>query len=151
MTAAVLMLSVRPKYAYRILDGQKKFELRKTRPRIQEGGWILLYVSSPEKALKAVVCVGSVISGSPKSIWRTIGSACGITKGEYDTYFEEVETAYAIEINIVHELGTPVPLSSIRRVLPEFHPPQIYQYFEPAQITSLFSALSIKVNKNFSV
>jgi len=47
----VLLLSIQPKYANLIFEGKKTTELRRVRPRVNQGDFVLIYVSSPDKVL----------------------------------------------------------------------------------------------------
>ena len=47
----MVLLSIKPKYADKIFNGTKTVELRRICPKVTEGDLILVYVSSPVKAL----------------------------------------------------------------------------------------------------
>ena len=56
MSPNVLLLSIHHKYTNMIFDGNKRVELRRVRPRhLNEGDLILVYATSPEKALLGVL------------------------------------------------------------------------------------------------
>ena len=46
-----LLISIKPEYAQKILDGEKTVELRKTRTRLKPGDIVLVYVSSPQQVI----------------------------------------------------------------------------------------------------
>jgi len=47
----MLLMSIKPKYAYKILRGEKKFELRKKCDKIDYGTRVIIYASSKVKAI----------------------------------------------------------------------------------------------------
>lgn len=143
MHSSALLLSVKPEYAKKILDGQKKFELRKVRPKLTPNDLIILYVSSPEKALKAILQVEEVLIDDPDKLWEKILDEVGISREEYDSYFGEASIGFAIRIKKVYKLDSPFSLSEIRGTIPRFHPPQIYQYFSGEKLRQLIEAMKL--------
>ena len=58
----VFLLSIKPKYGYAILDGKKKFELRKCIGKpINTGDLVVMYFSTPVKAIMGYFIAGKVI------------------------------------------------------------------------------------------
>ncbi|MFO8101149.1 MAG: ASCH domain-containing protein, partial [Dehalococcoidia bacterium] len=78
---------MRPKYAERILDGKKSIELRRVRPVVPEGAVLLIYVSSPVKALGAISTVQCVTSAQPHELWKSVKDKAGLTRTEFHSYF----------------------------------------------------------------
>lgn len=132
-----LLLSIRPEFATKIFHGTKRVELRRVRPRLKKGHGVLVYVSSPAKELQGAFEVQEVVEGSPQQLWRQVGSQSGVTRAEFDAYFEGATTAYGIRIRRVWELDRPQSLTSLRRRLPKFAPPQSYQYIDNSTATAL--------------
>ena len=50
---ATILLSIKPEYANKIFDGQKRYEYRKRIPK-KEVSKIIVYSSAPEQALDSV-------------------------------------------------------------------------------------------------
>ena len=74
-----LFLSVRPTFAQLILSGSKTVEVRRVVPRsVQPGSLVLVYASSPEKALWGICFVEKISTGRPETIWRKLGKATGL-------------------------------------------------------------------------
>ena len=61
MLRKILLLSIHPEHAKNIFDGIKTVELRRTRPRLSKCDQVLVYVSSPTKALVGAFEVKKVI------------------------------------------------------------------------------------------
>ncbi len=79
-------MSVLPKFAEKILSGLKTVELRKIRPKISAGDLILLYVTSPEKSLQAILRISDVKCDSPDALWKHARTCVGLSYTEYKTY-----------------------------------------------------------------
>ena len=132
-----LLLSLRPRFAELVLAGAKTVELRRVRPTVPPGAVTLLYASAPTCALLGVAAVVAVHVAVHERIWRRHGRHTGITRIEYDAYFEGTSDAVAITLTAVRRLPQPVPLPELRRGREWFHPPQSFRYLDPAQIASL--------------
>lgn len=123
-----LLLSIRPKFADRIIKGIKTVELRRIRPSIKEGDRILIYISSPAKEVRAFFVVERIICAKPENLWNDVKDKAGITRNEFDDYFNGAKAAIAIHIKDVQELPLPINLSTLRKLWPNFIPPQSYRY-----------------------
>lgn len=141
MRRHALFLSIRPEYARRILAGQKSVELRRTRPLVPDGAVLLLYVSSPVMALRALSSVQGVTSAPPDRLWPTIKERAGVTRSEFDSYFAGADQAYAIHLGKVYCLSPPVELARLREVWPSLNPPQTYRYFTECEYEALIRAV----------
>jgi predicted transcriptional regulator len=137
MTRHALFLSIQPQYAQRIMAGQKRVELRRVRPRIPKGTVLLIYVSSPVKALQAISTVRNITEASPDDLWRQVSQAAGVTRSEFNDYFDGTHTGFAIHFGEVQRLSRPLALSELREVWPDFNPPQVYQYFTEREVANL--------------
>jgi predicted transcriptional regulator len=128
MPKHALLISVRPRLAGMIFAGSKTVELRRIRPRVGKGDLVFVYVSSPIKALAGAFEVGDVVSDTPRSIWRRFNGGAGLSKREFDDYYEGTQKAFAIIIHQQWKLPIPVRLAKLRQRKDGFHPPQCYHY-----------------------
>ena len=78
-TSKAICLSILPKFAHKIFMGVKTVELRKVRPKLSKKDLILLYVTSPEQSLQAVLRVSHITSGSPDEIWEKANTSVGLS------------------------------------------------------------------------
>ena len=140
MINEALLLSVRPCYAKKILAGEKTAELRRTRPRVGLGDWVLVYASSPCKALVGAFEVRGVLSASPAKLWRLVGQQAAIRKKDFDEYYVGAAAAYAILIKSTISFLPHIPLEDLRRRLPQFTPPQAYRYLDAEESRLLCEA-----------
>jgi predicted transcriptional regulator len=130
---SALLLSIRPKHAEKIFSGVKTVELRRTRPRLKNGDLVLVYVSSPTKALMGAFEVASVTAGSPNQIWKRFNGKSGLTKSEFDDYYEGAKQAFAVLLKQLWKFKKPVNLTQLRRKRIGFRPPQGYHYLTAAE------------------
>ena len=129
------LLSIKPQYAERILSGEKKFELRKRKLGARSGDIVVIYTSSPTRALTGAFVVQEEIEMPVTALWRRYRNDLGIQQVDYAEYFRDKDHAVAIAIGRTVTLP-PVSLDELRRVRPGFTPPQSYMYC-PEPLTAL--------------
>ncbi len=140
--STALLLSIRPKYADLIFNGRKTTELRRVRPRIRRGSIILIYVSSPVKALMGGFQVQNVIQGSPTYLWKVAGNEAGISKKEFEIYYSGLSLGFAISASNVWQLKNPIVLDKLKQRWEGFTPPQGYRYINLQEIDEDFLPLN---------
>lgn len=124
----IVLLSIKPKYVKKIISGEKIYELRKKIPNVKENDIIFIYSTSPVKAIKAFAFVKNIIQGTKEDVWKKIKEKSGVSKQEYDKYFENKEVAYAIELKDIDLIARPIKLSNLRQEFDIQQPPQSYRY-----------------------
>lgn len=137
-----LLVSIKPKYSAQILGGSKQIELRRTRPRVSQGELVLIYESSPTMALVGYAIVGAIISATPKSLWPRVREWAGITRIEFESYFDGAMHGFGIKLIDVGSLRKPVHLNELRKQWKGFHPPQTYKYLSKYQTQEIFTLTS---------
>lgn len=138
----VLFLSIKPEFANKIINGDKTIELRKVKPKVNNGDYVLIYSTSPVKAIIAIGKVKDIFFDKPKIIWSKYKKQLGIDKVRYNSYFENKELAVAIKLKEIQELDELYRLEKIKLKNPEFHPPQSYMYFSWFKAVELFDNLN---------
>jgi predicted transcriptional regulator len=128
MRQATLFLSVKPIFASKILDGTKTIELRRVCPNVTLGDTVLIYSTSPEMALLGSAQVLQVLRGAPHLIWAQVREHAGVTREQFDDYFNGAKTASGIRLHAVRRLARPICLREIRERWPWLRPPQSYRY-----------------------
>jgi predicted transcriptional regulator len=121
-----LLLSVRPAFVARILEGKKTAELRRVRPGVQPGQDVLIYSSGPTMALLASAVVDRMDSDAPDDLWPRVRGAAGVSHAEYLAYFADTHLATAIWLRQIEAFEHPIHLSQLRERWPWFRPPQSY-------------------------
>lgn len=128
MTDKAILLSIRPRYADMIFEGSKTVELRRVRPRnIIKGDLVLLYVSSPIQSLAGAFQVEQVVERSVKTLWQLVKEKAGISRQEFDAYYQGASTGVAIFFQQVWQIPEPIVLDELRRSA-NFKPPQSFRY-----------------------
>lgn len=122
-----VLLSIKPKYADRIMAGSKKFEFRKVIFRHPDVHEIVIYSSSPVKKIVGTCTIRSVVAHDPLTLWEHCKEAAGIGEEDFFAYFEGRKRGYAIEIGMTDPLERPVDPKVCD---PEFIPPQSFQYVD---------------------
>ena len=126
-----LLISIRPRYADMIFSGRKSIELRKVRSQVGAGDRVLVYVSSPVKALVGAFVVASVVESSPATIWQRFGGLSGLKPEEFFGYFSERRVGFGLVIARAWRFRRPLTLAKLRQQTAGFHPPQVHQYVPP--------------------
>ncbi len=124
----IILMSIKPKYAIQIINGQKRIELRRQRPNFNAGDLVVLYVSSPEKAVLGAFSVNRIISMPVETLWSKYNCHLGVERDAYEAYFAGCELAHGIQIKVVH-LFQPVQLDELRHRFKNFSPPQSYMFW----------------------
>lgn len=120
-------MSIKPKFGEHILAGEKKIELRKMFQPIMKGDRILLYFSSPVKALVGEFTAGEVYSGAVEEVKRLVKKMGEVGVGEEDwLYVVGARRALAIEVVEPKRYPRIVSLEVLRRRIPGFMPPMSY-------------------------
>ena len=123
-----MWLSVKPEFAFKILDGIKNVELRRQIPRFEPGGLVILYATSPKKAIVGAFRLDCVEIDKPSVLWSRLSKYVGLDKKRYEQYFDGSDRAVGLHIGNRWRLESPVLLDEIRESWPDFMPPQSYRY-----------------------
>jgi len=148
------LMPIKPKFAYRIFTGAKKYDLRKTfekKPVVKRGDRVILYVSGRVKAFMGEYTVGEVITGTSEYVIKVLSKnpTSGLSKEDFE-YIKGSPLALAMEIVNPKLYRKPVELKCILKVLPDFKPPRGLQKldnYEPLLVMILNRAL-ISLNAN---
>lgn len=134
-----LFISVKPIYAQKILSREKSIELRKLKPKVSPGDYIIIYASGPQKAVVGFGLIKRVIVTTPQEMWNSHSKNLGIDKESFSDYYAGKSKAIGIEIDSVRSLTTPIPLSKLRDIDASFAPPQVYRYVTNRQICDVLT------------
>lgn len=120
-----VLLSIRPKYVTEIVNGNKRYEFRKSvfkqRDNVDK---VYIYASSPVKRIVGAFTIENIIEEHPEALWRLCKDLSGIAEVEFFDYFRNKDKGYAIEIGVL-ELFDPV---NPKDHVPDFVPPQSFSY-----------------------
>lgn len=94
-----IVASIHPRHAQAILDGTKTVELRRKVWRMgAEIDRMFLYETAPTSALVGHVRVGVCRTMPPEALWGHLGARTGVTREEFDAYFDGRAEAHGIEV-----------------------------------------------------
>lgn len=128
MKTEAMLLSIRPVYVEQILGGTKTVELRRVCPKVSVGQVVLVYASSPTKAIVGWCTVGSLDCGVPDELWPKVRLHAGVTRREYCEYFAGATVAAGIGLKSVRRFAIGLTLQAIQSQWPAFRVPQSYRY-----------------------
>jgi len=110
------IMPIHPRFAEAILGGTKEYELRRVMPRVEAGQTVYIYATSPISSIVGAFTAGEQCSGSLVSLWRRLGSMCGVTRSEFEQYFSGLEKASALQVSAARALRRPTPLDELSTV-----------------------------------
>jgi predicted transcriptional regulator len=119
-----VLLSIKPKYVDEIINGNKKYEFRKSIFK-NDVRCAYIYCSSPIKKIVGLFAIGEIINDAPEQLWEMFSDVAGIEKENFFHYFENKEEGFAIEIKKLHIFEEPKELNDL---FPGFTPPQSFCY-----------------------
>lgn len=105
-----LLLSIKPEYVEKILQGEKKFEYRKRLAK-EDVSYIYVYSTAPSMKVVASVHIEGYLSDSPTALWEKTKAAAGISRAKFRDYFRGCKTAYAYKLGKVEVFESPKNLS----------------------------------------
>lgn len=134
MLPTILLLSIKPEYAKQIFETQTKtIELRRVRTRLKEGDIVVVYVSSPKKVFVGSFDVERIIEIKAsrqelKNFWDKYKDNLGISRKEFDSYYQGASIVVGILIKNIKPFEKPVKLERLSKKLSYLRPPQSYRY-----------------------
>ena len=81
-----VLLSVKPKYAEKIVEGKKKYEFRRAIFKQQNIEKVYIYSSSPVSKIVGAFEIEKILKDSPEKIWTLCQKYAGISKKEFFDY-----------------------------------------------------------------
>lgn len=132
----MLLLSIHPRHVQSILAGAKQVELRRLKPSMASGT-ALIYATMPQMELVASFQIESVYRKPLDGLWRSVRNVAGVTRDEFDCYFDGLDAGVAIQIGTVTKFAKPVSLDKLRAAWAGFHPPQGFRYITDADLAKL--------------
>lgn len=93
-----VILSIKPYYAEKILEGEKIYELRKSifkNPNVKK---VILYASSPISKIVGEFEIDYIIHKEVEDLWKKTKEFNCVDKNYFDEYFTNREKGYAIKI-----------------------------------------------------
>jgi predicted transcriptional regulator len=122
------VLSIKPEYALKIVEGVKKVELRRRfPPGAVTGARLYVYATVPIQALIGYATISRIDSLPVEDIWRYYNEVACINREDFDAYYRGLGLGYVIVLKDVVQLARPIPLAVLKEKL-AFTPPQSFAY-----------------------
>lgn len=120
-----VVLSIKPEFAFKIFDGTKKFEFRKSIFKNEKIKTIIVYASSPVQQVIGEFEIEEVLNHDLSTLWDLTQEFSGISEEFYYEYFTNKERGFAIKIKKTRRYQTPKCL----RADFNLSPPQSFAYW----------------------
>jgi predicted transcriptional regulator/DNA-binding XRE family transcriptional regulator len=132
-----VVLSIRPVYSEKIIQGKKTIELRRRFPVSAPRGTIAyIYSTSPVRAMVGSAEIENVIKLPVVDIWKKFGKMAQIDRPSFDEYFYGVKHGFALKFANVRRFTRQIDLAELRRRF-GFEPPQSFLYATSVLRTAL--------------
>ena len=133
MRDSMVVMSIHPKHAEKILSGNKRIELRRSRPAFAPGTIVLIYSTAPVQQIQGFFIVDDIVESDPEGLWNDYSEFCGVTEQEYQAYFSNALRSYGLLVSEAFRFPNPISLKKIKKIYPDFYPPQSYRYIRSNQ------------------
>lgn len=131
-----LLLSIKPQYARAILEGRKTIEVRRSFPLVPAGATVVLYASSPEKAVLGTVRIKRASKLKSNLVWRLHRADIAIDEADLNVYLNGADESTLLEVEAPDFWEQPVSLSILRQTL-GIEPSQSFRYLRSDQVARL--------------
>lgn len=98
MSTSVL-LSIKPKYADAILNGEKTFELRRSIFKDKSVTRAVIYASSPVKRVVGECSIDRIYALDPLELWAKTSRGSCVDRKFFDSYFEGKDIGFALKVS----------------------------------------------------
>lgn len=120
-----VVLSIKPEFAFKIFDGTKKFEFRKSIFKNEKIKTIIVYASSPVQQVIGEFEIEEVLNHDLTTLWDLTHEFSGISEKFYYEYFTNKDQGFAIKIKKTRKYRKPKCL----RTDFNLSPPQSFAYW----------------------
>lgn len=129
----MILLSIKPKYADMILDGNKTVEIRRTNIKWKPNETVLMYATSPISRIVGRFTIQQIVFDNCESIWNTYSDKMGLSKAEFLQYASGKDNVCAILLCDQKPIRNGLSLNKLRSEL-RINIPQSYIYIRDADI-----------------
>jgi predicted transcriptional regulator len=148
MEGSVVLISVHPEYAEKIVCGEKRLEFRR-RWAVRQVSFLVIYATAPVKKIVAVSQIKEVYHGSKSYLWELARKKSGgITRRKLFEYMEGKQDGVALELSKLvkfSEGASPYLLFG-----KGFRPPQSFRYLSHVELAELKRQLEGKKWESYS-
>jgi type I restriction enzyme S subunit len=120
-----VLLSIKPKYVEKIVNGEKQYEFRKRIFRNKNVKKAFIYSTAPTKKIIGEFDIGNIIEDNPIRLWTELQEVSGISEKEFFDYFRDINKGFAIGIEKLNIFDEPIEPNEL---IGGFSPPQSFCY-----------------------
>lgn len=121
-----IILSIKPEFANKIFEGDKKFEFRRSIFKNKNVSKVIVYASSPISKVIGEFEIGEILFKDLNTLWKETKEFSGITEDYFYDYFVGKENGFALEVKRVKRYKKELCIKeSFGKV-----PPQSFTYLE---------------------
>ena len=120
-----VLLSIKPCYAKAILEGSKRYELRRRVFRDPRVDCVFMYSTAPEQKVVGLFQVREIVAASPQDLWNVVQHDSGVNEEVFFSYFHLAKTGYAIGVTTPIRFDCPIDPRALHA---GFRPPQSFAY-----------------------
>lgn len=121
-----ILLSIKPKYAQKIFNGEKRYEYRKRLFKRNDIDSIIVYVTKPVGKVVGEFEIDEILEDNPMAIWEKTKQYSGISEKDYLKYFQDNEKGFAISIKNTTIYKRPLELTELSSTIKSA--PQSFMY-----------------------
>jgi predicted transcriptional regulator len=93
-----VLLSIKPEFAFKIFEGNKRYEFRKAIFKREGITKVIVYASAPISKVIGEFDIAEIIHDELERLWQETNRYAGIDEDYFYQYFAKRETGYAIKI-----------------------------------------------------
>lgn len=135
-----VLLSIKPEYAEKIFNGEKRFEFRKSLFGNVGVTAVVIYVTKPVGKVVGEFEITEVLRDKPSKVWALTKRFAGIDKVFFDSYFEGRDVAVAIGVGAVRKYKKPLELTHFGDSVTA---PQSFRYLDVSNTSRLQGELDL--------
>lgn len=132
-SGSVALLSIHPRFAEAIMDGEKRVEFRKVQFS-RTVSHVIVYATSPVMKVIGYFEVSHVEAAPPAELWRKYRDVGGIEHDEFFAYFSGRSSGIALHVGVALPLANPLRLEQLG---PGLVPPQSFVYLTSSCLRAL--------------
>lgn len=121
-----VLLPIKPQFAYKLFDGSKGFEFRRSIFAREGVDTVVVYASAPVKRVIGEFSIERVLHLEVDALWEATKNKAGITEDYFRQYFTGKSHGYALQVH--HPIRYPQPLTLFEATGLEGPPPQSFCY-----------------------
>ncbi|MBN1804408.1 MAG: DUF365 domain-containing protein [Sedimentisphaerales bacterium] len=122
-----IVMSIRTKYARKVMSGEKKVEIRRMFSKKWRGSKVSIYASGRERSLVGEAVIKRVVVDKPGNVWERYSDQIGCTKEEFDKYTASKNEVYAIVLQDAVPYKKSISIREVSSLTKEnLRPPQNY-------------------------